>query len=184
MKVASAGADRDVEIAETANGDVEPGHAWLDHPAVEDDRGVGPALVGADPVDDRMTADLLLTVARKPQVHRQLARCGKKLGRLEEHEELTLVVGRATSVEPAVSFDELEGIRLPELERVGWLDVEVAVTENRRRCLGRARGSNLAHDERPLSPRDHLRVSARATHAKRRPIRRLRRHRPDGPGRR
>ena len=156
MKITATGAHRDVEVAETANRDVEAGDVALDHAAVENDRGVSPTLVGCDPVDDRVATDLLLTVAGEAQVHGQLSGRGEKLRCLEQHVELPLVVCGTTGVEPAVALDELEGRRLPELERVGRLHVEMAVTEDRRRGIGVLRGADLADDERPLPPGDHL----------------------------
>ena len=97
-----------MEVAEASHGDVEAGDVSLDHAAVEDDRRIRPTLVGCNPVDDRVTADLLLPVAGEAQVHGQLAGCSEKLGGLQQHVELTLVVGRAAGIQPAVAVDELE----------------------------------------------------------------------------
>ena len=109
----------------------------------------------------------------------------EQLGRLEQHEELPLVVGDAARVEPAVALDELERRRLPELERIGRLDVEV---RRRQRIVGAAsglvRGADLADDERPLAPRDHLRGTAGAADPVGAPTRPPRRRPPGGPGRR
>ena len=116
-----------MEVTDTAHGDVEPRHVALDHAAVEHDRRIGAALVGGDPVDDRVAPDLLLAVAGDAQVDRELAGGGEQLGGLEQHVELALVVGDAARVEPVVALDELERIRVPELERVGRLHVEVPV---------------------------------------------------------
>ena len=46
---------------------------------------------------------------------------------------MRLVVGDAAREELAVTLDELPRVRLPELERVRRLDVEVRVDEQRRR---------------------------------------------------
>src|SRR3972149_4813392 len=62
-----------------------------------------------------------------------LARCGELAHCLDEHEEVPLVVGHASGVEATISVHQLEGRRVPELERVGRLHVEVRVTEDRRR---------------------------------------------------
>ena len=97
VEVALAGANRDVEVAETAHREVELRRAASLHPAVEDDPRVGAALVGGEPVDDRVTTDLLLAVAGEAQVDRKLTRLGEQLRRLEEHPELALVVRHAPS---------------------------------------------------------------------------------------
>ena len=88
---------------------------------------------------------------------------GEQLRCLQEHVELPLVVCDAACIEPRVTLDELERRRLPELERVGRLDVEVPVAEDRRRTLGVARGAYLADHERALAPGDHLGCPARAS---------------------
>ena len=148
VQIALSGADRDVEVAEPAERGVERRHSQLLEAPVEDDRGVRPTLVRCDPFDDRLAADLLLGVEREANVHRELA-CGRESARgLDEDEELGLVVRHAARIEPAVALGELEGRRLPEVERIGWLNVEVRVTEHRGRGLGTLGGSDLADDER------------------------------------
>ena len=107
------------------------------HAAVEDDAGVGAALVRFEEVDDGVAADLLLAVGDDSDVHGQRVLLAKQLGRLEEREELSLVVGDAARVVPAVALGELERRRLPELERRGRLDVEVSVDHHRRRLRRR-----------------------------------------------
>ncbi len=74
VQVAGAGAELDVEVDEPAGGDVEGGQVLADHARVEDDRGVGAALVGLEELDDRMPAGLLLTVAGEAHVDRQCRR--------------------------------------------------------------------------------------------------------------
>ena len=153
-----------MEVTDPAHGDVEARHVALDHAAVEHDRRVGAALVGGDPVDDRVAADLLLAVTRDAQVDGELAGRGEQLRRLQEHVQLALVVGDAAGVEPAVALDELERIRVPELERVGRLHVEVPVAEDRGRRLRGLRGADLADDEWALTPGDHLGAAAGSRH--------------------
>ena len=92
----------------------------------------------------------------------KLAGGGEQLGGLEQHVELALVVGDAARVEPVVALDELERSRVPELERVGRLHVEVPVKQDRGRSLGVLRCADLADDERALAPRDHLGAAAGA----------------------
>ena len=166
VEVALARANRDVEVAETAHREVELRRAASLHPAVEDDPRVGAALVGGEPVDDRVTTDLLLAVAGEAQVDGKLTRLGEQLRCLEEHPELALVVRHAPSVEPFAAHRGLERRCLPELERRRRLNVEVAVAEHRRRALGIFRGAELPDRERPLPgrrrPVDELGVAARA----------------------
>ena len=104
--------------------------------------------------------------------------------RLEQHEEVRLVVGDAAGDEPAVTLGELEGVGLPELERVGRLDVEVRVAEDGRRGTGAGRRGDLADDERPLAPLIDSAVAARRTDPLGDPVRRTARRRPRAPGRR
>ncbi len=163
-----------MEVAEPAHGDVEGGNAALDHPAVEHDGGVRATLVGGDPVDDRVAADLLFAVAGESDVDGELARCGETLGGLQQHVQLPLVVGDAAGVEPAVALHELERRRLPLIERVGGLHVEVPVAEDGRGALGARRGLHLADHERPLAPRHHVGLAAHRTHPGRHPLRRFR----------
>ena len=108
------------------------------------------------PLDDRVAADLLLAVEGEADVDRQLAGRRELPDGLDEHEEVPLVVGHTTRVQPSVALRQLEGRRLPELERVGRLDVEVRVAEDRRRGLGRSDAAELADHERSRAPRDEV----------------------------
>ena len=137
-----------MEVAEPPQRGIEGRHAPLHHVAVEHDRGVRPALVGRHPLHDRLAADLLLGVEGEAHVDRELARSSELARRLDEHEELRLVVRDPARVEPAVALDELERRRVPELERVRRLDVEVRVAEDGRRRVCVARCAHLADDER------------------------------------
>ena len=133
VKVAAAGVDAEVEVDEPARGEVEERHAALEHAGVEDHARVAAALVGFQVLDDRVAAGLLLAVAADPQVDGQLAAGAQLLRRLQEHEELALVVGDAASVEPFVAKRRFERVGLPQLERRRRLDVEVPVTDDGRR---------------------------------------------------
>ena len=74
---------------------------------------------------------------------------------------MRLVVGDTTRDELAVALDERPGIGLPELERVGWLDVEMRVGEDGR-CAVPGRGGDAADDERaPVSLLDLGRAAGR-----------------------
>jgi hypothetical protein len=172
VEIALACADVHVEVGHAPKRRVERGHVALVQVAVEDDCGVRPALVGCDPFDDGLTADLLLGVEREPEVDRKLARLGELARRLDEHEEMRLVVGDAAGVEPPVALGQLERRRLPEVERVGRLHVEVRVAEDRRRGIRALGGGQLADDERaPAVPGDDVGRAAGAADALRDPVR-------------
>ena len=178
VEVAEPGANLHVEVAEAPHGDVEARDVALDHAAVEDDRRVGVAPVGLEPVHDRVAPHLLLAVARDAQVDRELARGREQLRRLEEHVQLALVVDDAAAEEPTVALDELERLGLPELERIGRLDVEVPVAEDRRRASPRRRrrGSRRSREAAPPTarPRPRLPRGGRAPPPRPRPPRRRR----------
>ena len=113
-------------------------------------------------VDDRVAAGLLLPVAGEAHVDRQLAGGGETPRGLEQHEELPLVVGDASRVEPAVALVELERRRVPELERVGRLHVEVAVAEDGRGASPRPERPAPRRSERLPLPVDESAVTAGA----------------------
>ena len=164
VHVALAGLHLQVERDEAARRKPELGLLGTRHPTVEDDAGVRAALVRLEEVDDGMAADLLLPVGHDSDVHGQRVLLAKQLGRLEEREELSLVVGDAARVVPAVPFGELERRRLPELERRGRLDVEVSVDHHRRslRAVGVRR--DVADDEITLTHWHELRLAAGSLH--------------------
>ena len=149
-----------MEVRHAARRDVERRDVAADHAAVEDDRRVCAALVGLEELDDRMPAGLLLAVAAEADVHRQLARARELARRGEQHVELALVVDGAAAVQVVAADLRLERVALPQLERVGRLDVEVAVADHRRRALGAVRGAQLADRERLPVPVDHLALAA------------------------
>src|SRR6185503_12893678 len=79
----------------------------------------------------------------------------------EQHVQLALVVDRAARVQVLVPDLRLERVRLPELERVRRLHVEVAVAEDGRRALRARRRADLADRERLAVPVDDLAFTAR-----------------------
>src|SRR5450759_1237204 len=160
MQIALAACELEMEVSEAAGGDREGGDVALDHRGVEDQASVGSALVRGQELGDRATADLLLAVADKTDIDRQSVLTGERAGRLEQHEELPLVIRAATPVEPAVPLDEREGLRLPELEWIDCLNVEMPVAEHGGR-LAPAGGGDLGDDERLPLPADPLGRAAR-----------------------
>ena len=156
MHVGRAGPDMQMRVHHAANADHEPRLATPDHRAVEDQRRVRTALIGIDPLDDRVAADLLFAVEREADVDRQLAGGCELTHGLDEQEHVPLVIRDPARVETAVALRELERRRLPEIERVLRLNVEVRVAEHRRRRLGTLRGRHLTDDERSRAPRNEL----------------------------
>jgi hypothetical protein len=164
VHVAAAGPHAQVEAREPARPDAELELLRPRAVPVEDDAGVGAALVLAEEVDNRVPADLLLAVTRDADVHRQLAPLCEQLRRLQEGVQLPFVVGDPPCVVPAVALRQLEGPRLPQVERRRRLHVEVPVDEyGRRRAVAAARG-NLAEDELPLAERRDVGLAPRALH--------------------
>jgi hypothetical protein len=147
MEVVVAGAKPQVVVDEPAGAEIEGGHVLPGHAAVEDEAGVGAALVGGEEVDDRVAAHLLLAVEGDPDVHRQLSRLREERGGLQQEVRVALVVDGAAAVDPPVADLRLEGRRLPEVERRGRLDVEVAVQEDGGRIAVPRGGGNLAEGE-------------------------------------
>jgi hypothetical protein len=161
VQVASSRPDRDAEPDHAARADEERGHAAPLEARVEDDARVRAPVVGRDPVDDRVAADLLLAVAGDPDVHRKRTLRAEQRGGLQQRIELALVVGDAARVEPLAADRGLERRALPELERRRRLDVEVPVDENRRRPVGAAGGPQLADDERTFAVGNEVGLTAR-----------------------
>ena len=161
VEVALAGAERHVEVRDAAGRDVERGAVAGDHPAVEDHRGVAAALVGLEELDDRMAARFLLAVAREAHVDRKLTGPGELACGRQQQVQLALVVGDPTAIQVLAPDLGLERRRLPQLERIGRLHVEVAVAEDSRRAVGVARRAHLAHGERLPVPVDQIALPAR-----------------------
>ncbi len=171
VEISLARSNPHVEVAEPPQRRVERGDPWLLHAAVEDDRRVRPTLVGSDPVDDRLAADLLLGVEGEANVDRKLPGSCELMRGADEHEELGLVVRDPAGEEPTVPLGQLERRRVPEVERVGRLDVEVRVADDRGRSLGARARTDLADDERSASVRrDGVGLSSRLANPSRNPL--------------
>ena len=108
MEILLAGANTDMEVDEPPRPDVEGRHARRWHAAVEDQAGIGAALVGRQKIDDRLPARLLLAVGDDPHVDRQRALGRERCRGLEQQVEVALVVAAAPSVDPAVAYLGLE----------------------------------------------------------------------------
>ena len=156
MQIALARRHLDVEGDEAARRERERRDVHAHHATVEDDPRVRAPLVDLEVVDDRVTADLLLAVAREAQVDGQRIRLDELLRCLQQDEELALVVGDAARVRPLVLDRELERLALPEVERGRRLDVEVPVHEDGRGVLGVGRRWDVAQGELLLPERRQI----------------------------
>ena len=118
VQVGVAAAQIDLEIHEAAKAVADRRHAAREHRRVGDDDDVGAqiVLVRADEVVEMLAADFLLALEHELHVHRQAAVLLQvRLDRLEVHEHLALVVGRAARVDLAVADGRLERRRLPQV---------------------------------------------------------------------
>src|SRR5207244_977836 len=126
----------------------------------EDDGGVGAPPVLLEEIDDRAPAGLLFAVAGEAHVHGQGAGGGQVAGGAQEHVQLSLVVGDTARVEVLVSDRGIERRRLPELERVLGLNVEVAVAQYGGRRVRVARRAHFTDGQRLAVPVDQVGVAA------------------------
>ena len=95
------------------------------------------------------TADLLLAFEQAFHVDWQRARRAQPaFERLDVDEHLPLVVGSAAAIETAVAQRRLERRRCPFVERLGRLDVVVAVDQ---KCRGARRMQPVRRDDRMAS---------------------------------
>ena len=170
VEVALAGAHFHLEPDEPARRDSELRLLGAGHAAVEDDARVRATLVLTDEVDNRIAANLLLSVACDAEIHRQRLLGSQELGRLQQREELALVVCDAACVVPAVALRELERRRVPELERRRRLHVEVSVDHHRRRVGAVRVRRDVADDEIALAAADELGLAADALHVVAHPL--------------
>ncbi len=117
MQVALRAAQIDLEVDEPAQPVADRRDAAVEHRRVGDDDDVGGELgfVVADEVVEVRGADFLLALEDDLHVHRQPAVLLQvRLDRLEVHEDLALVVGRAARVELAVANRRLERRGFPQ----------------------------------------------------------------------
>ena len=157
MKVALQRADRDLRVAEAAERGIDRGPARRVEGAVADQHRVRPGPLGLGPqqVVDHPSAALLLSLEDEADVEGRLAvRVHHGLVGLQETEDLSLVVRRAAGVELAVADGGRERRRVPFLDRIGRLDVVVAVDQERR----------AAGDDGPLGPDHRMPVALDQVH--------------------
>ena len=148
VQVGVAASQVDLKVHEPPEPVAHRRHAAREHPRIgnDDDVGFQVVLVGADEVVEMLAADFLFALDHELHVHGQAAVLFHvRFDRLEVHEHLALVVGRAARVDLAVADRRLEGRRLPQVERIDRLHVVVPVKQNRRRLR---RAEPVAVDDR------------------------------------
>ena len=134
MQVALKRADRDLRVAESPERRVHGGQAGGEERAVADQDGVGagPLGLGAEQIEDHPAATLLLALEDEAHVERRAAIVIQDgLVRLQEAEDLPLVVGRPAGVQSAVAHRRGEGRGFPLLQGIGGLDVVVTIDQER-----------------------------------------------------
>jgi hypothetical protein len=81
-------------------------------------------------IEQHLRAEFFFAFDQETKIDRRPA---GRLDRLQQAEHLSLVVGRAARVQPAIADRRLERRRGPLVERIGRLDVVMTVDEQRRR---------------------------------------------------
>ena len=134
VEVGAGAADFDLGVDHAAQADAEGGDAGGEHFGVGDEGDVGLELVGvlADEGGDAFAADFFFALEDDADVDGELAfvRGEEGFKGFDVHPDLALVVDGAAGVEIAVALGGLERGRDPLVERLGGLDVVVAVEED------------------------------------------------------
>jgi hypothetical protein len=130
VEVARRRAHVDRELDDPAHADRERGRVLVLHARVEDDRAVRAALVGLEPVERVVPADLLLALDEHAHVDRELAGQGEAAGDVQQRQEVALVVRGAARVQAAVAHLRLEWMRVPLRDRLHALHVVVPVDQH------------------------------------------------------
>ena len=123
-----------LHIDQAAQPDAQGGKALRVKLRIGDQRDVGLELgrIFRDELADGRAADLFFAFDQELEIDGQLARVhgAQRFGGLDVHVHLPFVVGRAAGVDVAVVNGGLEGRRMPKLQRIGRLDVVVAVAKH------------------------------------------------------
>ncbi len=120
-------------IDQAAQTDAKRGKALGVELCIGDERDIGLELAGIfrDELADRRAADFFFAFDQEFEIDGQPAVDGaQSFGGLDVHVHLALVVGGAARVDVAVADGRLEGRRMPQLQRIGRLDVVVAVAQH------------------------------------------------------
>ena len=140
MEILGRSGDLDLGVEDAAQGVAQRGLVGGEHGGVAHQDHVGVQLLPAFAQEDgqALAPGLLLALDHDLEVDGELAvDLHVGLDRLEVHVDLSLVVHGAARVELAVAHNGLEGLRGPQLERLGRLNVVVPV-EQRGRLAGGA----------------------------------------------
>ncbi len=139
MQIARRTGGFDFHIDQAAQSYAEGGKPFGVKRGVGNERDVGLQLgrIFCDITGDGSAADFLFAFDQELEIHRERAVYrAQGLDGLDVHVHLAFVVGGSAGVDVAVAHGGLEGRALPELQRVGRLDVVMAVTKNGWLALG------------------------------------------------
>ena len=127
--------DLDFHVADAAHAAIDGRNLLVEHRSVRDQDDVAgkQALVRLDPFREGGGAHLFLTFKNEFDVVPELPGAHQILKSLDMHERLALVVVCPAGVDGAVTDLRLEGVRLPEFQRIDGHDVVVAIDQDRRR---------------------------------------------------
>src|SRR3989449_527613 len=156
VEIRLGGAHRDFGVTQAAQRRVDGGPLRGDVGHIGDEHDVRARALRLAPqqLEQHAAAVLLFALDQETEVDR---RSSRRLDRLEEAEHLPFVVRRPPGEQLGVAHRGLEGRRGPLVERVGRLDVVMAV-QQQRRCPGYVR-SDAPHD-RMSAAREELYLAA------------------------
>ncbi len=172
VQIAVRAARPQLETEHAAHAEAQARVAVLIHRAIAGDDEVRRQFVAVLAGEDGhlRAADLLLAFEQHLDIAGQRAAYGEeRFERQNLREVLPLVVAHAARVEPPVADRRLEGGREPLVQRVGRLDIVMAVEDHRRRAR---RVVPLGEHHRPPGGRDDPRRQPDALHH----VRDVRRH--------
>ena len=140
VQVAVGTRDFHLHVAQAAQSRRDGRHVVGDHPRVTDEHHVGrqTGLVGFEEILEVNRANLFFPLNHELDVARHLVGRDHGLKGLHMHEELTLVVARATRKNRAVGVEfglldhRLKRRAIPQINGIGWLHVVVTVHQHSR----------------------------------------------------
>jgi hypothetical protein len=139
MKVTAGARGFHFHIDQTAQADAQRRKAFGVELRVGDQRDIGlePGCILPNELADGRAADLFFAFNEELEIHRKFAGMHRvqRLGSLDVHVHLPLVVRRAAGVDVPVVDGGLEGRRAPKLQRIGRLDIVMAIAQHCRLTL-------------------------------------------------
>ena len=129
MKVALTRPDLDVNVEKAPAAYRKCRSVAVEHRTVVNEACVCAAGVLSDPLTNRRPFDLFFTIACESHVDGKRSLRSEPPHGFEQHEQLTLVVGCPTPIDPAVTYVERKGVCVPQVKRIWRLYIEVTVEE-------------------------------------------------------